>query len=289
MAYTYGSIKTKIRHITGRIDTDQLSEAELATYIENFYTVTLPNSLKTDEMLQPYSFQTEAGVDEYDFPITFYTLKPDARCDGGRLFWYEDRNLFFNDYPEQIYEEELAGGDGVTVTFTGTLENIPLLIDSLMVYDGVEVLLDNGDGTLTGDLGGLGTIDYVTGDYAVTFTTPPAATTVVTAKYEPLTWQTPKALLLYNKKIIVRPVPDSVFNISMQGYFKPTAMTDDADTPFSDTIAPLIIYGTSLEIFAESGDLTHHSQYYPIYLKNLDVAMDKTVENLSTTRSIPKW
>lgn len=290
MSYTFGSIKTKIRNITGRQSTDQLSESDLEDFVDNFYQVTLPNTLKTDEMLQPYAFQTVSGTDSYAFPTsTFYTLKPDARCDGSRLFWYNDANLFYSDFPEQIQEEELADGDDATVNFTGTLDNVPILIDSLIVYDGVEILLDNGDGTLTGDAGGSGTIDYTTGAYNVTFAVAPTSDNIVKTKYEPITLQKPTGILLYNNELILRGVPDDLYNITMNGYIKPSAMADDTATPFSNSMAPLIIYGTALEIFSENGDLEHYGQYYPIYLKYLDVALDKTTENLSSTRAIPYW
>ena len=39
----------------------------------------------------------------------------------------------------------------------------------------METLTDNGDGTLTGDLGGSGKINYVTGVWEVEFNTAPAA------------------------------------------------------------------------------------------------------------------
>lgn len=290
MSYTYGSIKTKIRNITGRKDTDQLSEDELGSYIDNFYTITMPNSLKTDEMLQPYSFNTTEGVDEYDFPTsTFYTLEPDARYDGNRMFWYYDINLFNTDYPKQIQEEDLADGDGVTTAFSGILEDYPIIKGTVLIYDGIEIFSDNGDGTLTGSAGGSGTIDYSTGAYSVTFNVAPSSTTTVETKYEPTTYGSPVSILDYNKKLVIRPVPDGLYNIAMQGYIKPSSLSNDSDVPFSDSLAPLVIYGTSLEIFSENGDMDHYNMYYPIYLKYLDVALDKTTQNLSKTRSVPSW
>ena len=188
MSYTYGSIKTKIRNITGNQDTDQLSNSDLGTYIDNFYTVTLPNVLKTDEMLQPYSYRTENGTDKYDFPSsTFYTVTPVAWADGLRLFWYTDQNLFYTDYARQYQNDDLEDGDGVTVTFTGTLDYHPLIKGSLIIFDGTETFTDDGSGVLTGDAGGTGTITYSTGAYSVTFNAAPSSSVTVEAKYEPYT------------------------------------------------------------------------------------------------------
>jgi len=290
MSYTYGSIKTKVRNITGRLSTDQMSNTELGSYIDNFYTVSLPNTIKSEEMLQTYSFQTVEGTDEYAFPSTsFYTVTPTARADGFQLFWYQDPNLFYSDYPEQYGEEEISDGDDVTVTYAGSLDTEPVLVGSLIIWDGVEIFLDNGDGTLTGDGGGTGTIVYSTGAYSVTFNAAPLSTNTIKAKYEPYTAGQPRSIMLYNNHFVIRPVPDTLYNISMQGYIKPSAMTDDSDTPFSDTLAPLIIYGTSLEIFAENGDMEHYGQYYPVYQKYYDMALDKTTQGLLNVRSVPTW
>lgn len=62
-------------------------------------------------------------------------------------------------------------------TFAGIVENQPLVPGTLEIKvgeDGLEVFRDNdGDGVLTSNFGGQGTIDYVTGEWAVTFANPP--------------------------------------------------------------------------------------------------------------------
>lgn len=79
--------------------------------------------------------------------------------------------------------ETIGTGDaGGTVTFGATLSNIPIRPD-VSVTDGVETFTDNGDGTLTGDAGGTGTIDYATGAVSVTFNAAPAESTDVNCTY----------------------------------------------------------------------------------------------------------
>jgi len=79
-------------------------------------------------------------------------------------------------------EDENVGTQGNgEVTFEDTLENIPVEAGTIAVTDGVEIITDNGNGTLTGDAGGSGTIVYATGVLSVTFNSAPAG--AITADY----------------------------------------------------------------------------------------------------------
>lgn len=69
----------------------------------------------------------------------------------------------------------LGTGTGGITDFSGTLDEYPVRPGSVYVTDGTENFTDNGDGTLTGSLGGSGTVDYWTGAVAVSFNAAPAA------------------------------------------------------------------------------------------------------------------
>jgi hypothetical protein len=76
-------------------------------------------------------------------------------------------------------EEEAIGSSGST-TYTGTIDNTPLRPGDLSFTDGTLEIVDDGDGTLSGD--GDGTINYTTGAYSVTFSG--TTTGAVTADYD---------------------------------------------------------------------------------------------------------
>ena len=86
---------------------------------------------------------------------------------------------------EDIYYEESVGtGDGSTTSFSGTLANAPVNSAQIEITDGTETFTDwDGDGNLTGDAGGTGTITYSSGAWSVTFNAAPANGAAITAYY----------------------------------------------------------------------------------------------------------
>ena len=71
-----------------------------------------------------------------------------------------------------FYKDFLEFGDGTTGPFTGVISNAPLIPGTLTITDGTETFTSDTTtpvGTLTGSLGGSGTITWATGDYSVSF------------------------------------------------------------------------------------------------------------------------
>jgi hypothetical protein len=83
-----------------------------------------------------------------------------------------------------IAGEVLDAGDGVAKDYAGTLAAaLPVEPGTVIVTDGVEAFADDGFGVLTGDAGGAGTVNYQTGNVAVTFNTAVANLTEITVDY----------------------------------------------------------------------------------------------------------
>ncbi len=82
-----------------------------------------------------------------------------------------------------VTSETLSTGDGTTVLFTGTLAHSPVSALTLAITDTAETFNDEHTDTLTGSLGGSGTINRFTGEYSFTFNSPPANNVPVTASY----------------------------------------------------------------------------------------------------------
>jgi hypothetical protein len=101
-----------------------------------------------------------------------------------------DRNIKFpNITVTQISNEEKAAGDNSQKTFSGTLNNHPLLATSIVITDQTESFYDKHTDVLEGSLGGTGTINRFTGEFEITFNTAPNLNQPITASYSYYTAQ----------------------------------------------------------------------------------------------------
>ncbi len=88
----------------------------------------------------------------------------------------------------------LAVGDGVggvgTTTFSGRLAHYPVLATTVTINGGSENFTDKHTDELDGSLGGSGTINRFTGEYEITFSSPPNSGQPITATYSYFTYNT---------------------------------------------------------------------------------------------------
>ncbi len=290
--WTLADIRTKVRAVTGSPSQDQITDAQLNEYINNYYVFTMPFELKEQITDQFLSFKTTPGTDVYAFPGGYFTDQPGAYADGFPLVFYQDPDVFYQDWPQQYAVDNIATGDGITSTFSGGLQNPPTIIGTLFITSddptGVQQLLqDNGSGLLTGN--GTGTINYLTGAYSVTFTNAPAASAVIYAKYQGYSANRPQGVLFFNNEFTFRPVPDQAYVIQMQGYIKPVSLINDTDGPLQAEWGPLIAYGASVEVFSDRGDTENVDRYYPLFKRYENVALGRTVQQLSSEQSVPRF
>ena len=290
--WTLADIRAKVRAVTGSPSTDQITDAALNDYINNYYVFTMPFELKEQITDQFLSFKTTPGTDVYAFPGGYFTDQPGAYADGFPLIFYQDPDVFYQDWPQQYAVDNIATGDGITMTFAGGLQNPPIIIGTLFITaddpTGTQQLLqDAGNGTLTGD--GSGTINYLTGAYSVTFTNPPAATAVIYAKYQGYSANRPQGVLFFNNEFTFRPVPDQAYAIQMQGYIEPLMLVNDGDTPLQIEWGPLIAYGASVEVFSDRGDVENVDRYYPIFKRFENVALGRTIQQYTAEQGVPRF
>jgi hypothetical protein len=379
MAWDLAAIRAKVRNVTGSPSEEQLSTTDLDNYINNYYVFTMPFELKEQITNEFLKFKTTPGVDVYAFPGGYFTDSPGAYADGFPMVFYQDPDVFYQDWPQQYAVDNIATGDGATVTFSGGLQNPPVIIGSLFIAsddptgfqqvvqdqgndltqtiatgnagttyngtlgvfpieagslsitDGVEKFTDNGGGLLVGNLGGsgtivyttgiwsitfntavvtgvnivasyqseattgvlsgdgVGTINYLTGAYSVTWNTAPASSAVIYAKYQGYSGNRPQGILFFQNEFTLRPVPDQAYQIQMQGYIKPDTLTLSTDTPLQAEWGPLIAYGASLEIFSDRGDEASYESYFPIFKRYENVALGRTIEELRSQQSVPRF
>lgn len=100
MDWTVTKIKAKVRDLTARPTTSQLSEADLLDYILNFYCNSFPLILETHELEGWYTKTLTTGVDTYELDEEYLQLDIPYTLDGKPLNFYENPSLFYRIWPE---------------------------------------------------------------------------------------------------------------------------------------------------------------------------------------------
>lgn len=285
--WTLSNIRQKLRNVVGAPSDDQMSDDTADAYINDYYVYEMPQELKMQIQNNFLEFKTVVGQDVYTFPSGYFTDSPGAYADGFPMVFYEDPDIFFQDWPQQYAVDDIATGDGSTVTFSGSLQNPPIVIGSLFITDGTQVVQDQGDGTLTGD--GTGTIVYTTGVYSVTFSTAPTSADTIYAKYQGYAANRPQGVMFFQNEFTLRPVPDQVYQILMQGFVIPTTLSLDSDTPTQAEWGPLIAYGAALDIFSDRGDQENYDRYYPVMKRFENIALSRSIQQYTPMQSVERF
>lgn len=131
------------RDVTGSPSEDQITRDGVITLLNNYYVYVMPFELKEQIQLTFYDFKVFPGVNVYPFSGSFLTDQPGAYVDGNPLIFYQDPDIFYQDFPQQYTSENVGSGDGTTTFFQFGLQNPPIIIGTTYVTDGIQVLSDN--------------------------------------------------------------------------------------------------------------------------------------------------
>jgi hypothetical protein len=300
----------KIRKLTARPSTNQISDASVVDYINLFYQFDLPQALKVFDFHMTYSFITQPNQDVYTLTQAdrnnYTSFEPPAYCSGYYINYSQNREQFFRMWPALFTTTSLATatiaiGAG---PYTGTLPGIPLLSGSLLlsVVGPAGTTLSATDvgagaliGTLAGDVVAGGTVNYVTGAISVTWNAVIPAGNVITAKYTPYVASRPLDILYYNNQFVLRPVPDQAYKIELQTYVQPFpanytvtgefVIADTAAQPLLNDYFQMLAYGAACKIFVDSLEMDNYKAVYPFLQEQMAYAERKTMMQIKTQRT----
>lgn len=303
--WTLSEIRQKVRQVTGRYSPQELSNEQLDVYINKYFQYTFPAELKLERFHTYYEFLTVANQQSYSLTAGFVNYEPPATIDNLLLLWYQDPAVFVNQNPENVSSQTIGTGDGVTAVFAGTASTFPILPATAVITDNVEVFQDTNTAyttsavTLTGSLGGTGTINYSTGAVSVSFATAPASGASVTFSYIQYQPGRPVAVLLYNNQFTFYPVPDTAYRFKVKAYADTLVTTaagtnapqfvNSTDRPLLDQWGPCIAYGTSRDIHADKGEMDAYADVTALYKEQIAYVLARTDQNLLNTRAQPHF
>lgn len=268
---TLETIRIKVRRLTHSPSASQITDDEIDAYINTFYQYDFPEHLRLFTNLVPVTFYTSPDVDTYetnsdalsiinqlsDFKNRFTSVHPPIYVDGMPAFYTQSPAEFYGIYPKNKQVGTITTGDGTTVITNGTLSIIPIQkgtvsFSSRDAVNNALVVADDGTGTLTGD--GAGTINYLTGVYAIVWTSPPASGADINYHVFPYEASRPQAMLYYQNKFVLRPIPDDVYAVDLQAYQTFTDFASDSSNPEINQWWQYIAYGAAKKVFEDRMD-----------------------------------
>jgi len=301
------SLISKIRKLTARPSQNQIDDDEVIDYINKYYELEFPQELKTVDLKTTYKFYTTAGVDQYALSsystvsparingqINLYkSFEPPVYVSGYEARWYLDRETFYRYFPDMTTSMQLAVATGAAGPFSGNLTSGPVLRKSLMVSTETtpgtsRYALDNGIGGFVDENGVslAGSINYTTGSVTgLFFNGATTAGSAITARWVIYAAAKPYACLFFDNTFILRPVPDGAYEVTVQAYFKPTALYLANQEPGLAEWFDLLAYGTSLKIFVDSLEMESYQALFPIYKQQLDKAERKSIMTIKSQRT----
>lgn len=302
---TLQAIITKVRRVTGTLSPNQVSDADITEYVNTFIAYDFPEELRLFTLRVTLTWWCDPFIDEYNTDATasvpqlvnfnqnYITTHPPMYAAGYKLLYTQSREEFFNYWPFTNAIQMIASGDGVTTDFTGTLTSgVPVLRNNVTFAsidannNGLE-LHDNGNGILIGDTGaGPNTINYVTGAYQISYSTPPGARQQINSETFPYTTGRPTSMLYYANKFTLRPVPNQPYPIIMEVYKRPSQLLQAGTSPELEQWWQYIAYGASLKLLQDRANYERAAEIMPEFHKQELLVLRRTTQQLSNERSM---
>ena len=148
---TLAAIRDKVRKVTARPSTTQISDTEIDFYINTFYIYDLPEELRLFTLKTNYVFTTAPNTPVYDFPIETYTsVEQPIYVAGYQQVYHQDQFGFYSIWPKINFQETVGTGDGTTSPTLSDLANTPVLQKcvtlSATISGEASAFIDDGEG-----------------------------------------------------------------------------------------------------------------------------------------------
>lgn len=312
---TLAAIRTKVRRLTRSLSTSQLTDADIDEYVNTFVLYDFPEHLRLFNLRETFEFYTEPYTDVYDTttaPVTsplynfknkYITIHQPMFVAGYQTLFLESREQLYGIYPQLNAIASIGSiGNGVTAAFSGTLSSKPVLKNNVLFSSfntlGVGLSLIDiprpatpliGDLVVPNDTVSYGTINYLTGAWSLTFPSAPAVGAPINSQTIPYQAARPLAVLFFDGKFTVRPVPDQPYKISMEVYVRPAELL--SATPTVKNPAHLeewwqyIAYGAAKKAFEDRMDLESIQQIMPEFKKQETLIQRRTIVQQTSQRT----
>jgi hypothetical protein len=291
---TVVAMREKIRRLTASPDPSQLSNSDIDKYLNTFYDQDFPYAIKLDQLRDVYEIFTTPYVDKYSLDVNVYQgIRSPIYIEGREGYFYKDRGEFYRVWPRVTTQFTPATGDGVTTTYTWTIQGPFFANDVTIGFEnvtgGYTKVEDNGAGGFV--LGGTttpvtGSVDYVTGAFSITFPIAPQSGADITVWVKQYTAGRPRCLLFWNDYFIVRPVPDLVYRIEVEAYRAPNIFALDTDSPILRQWWQYIAFGAAIKVLEDRQDIEGIANLMPSFKQQEALVLERQgVEEINQRNS----
>lgn len=243
----------------------------------------------------------------FEFQQNFLTIHPPIYVDGVEINMTQSESEFFRWYPKNRSDMTLRKADGISLTYTGFInslnsplsqfnsQNINILRNYVTITsaDAVNNAIVMQDAPYNGATGYLyppntypdftippdpnNTINYLTGQYTVTFPTAPAAGQNINAHvfyYQP---SRPTIVMYFQNQFIFRPVPDQAYPVDIEVYVRPTQLLAAGQSPQLEEWWQLLSYGASLKVLQDRRDIDSVNRIMPEFKEQMLLVQRRTI------------
>ena len=320
---TLEKIKIKVRRLTRSVSTSQLTDSQLMDYINTFVLYDFPEHLRLFNLHTTFTFVTQPYVDVYEsssdpasplynFKNKFISVNPPVYIAGFQALYSQSRDQFFGIYPMLNSIASIGvTGNGATTTFTGVINSQQanlsgingqticllqnnVLFSSIATDNSGLALIDYPQTNTIGFLGlpgvtpltnALGQINYITGAYTLNFPSAPGAGQPINSQTVPQQPTLPQAMLYYDGKFTLRPVPDQAYRVNMEVFVRPTELLQNAQQPELSEWWQYIAYGAAKKVFEDRMDLESVQQILPEFKKQEALINRRTIVQYTNQRT----
>ena len=157
-------------------------------------------------------------------------------------------------------------------TFPGNSGQIPVLTLSAPYFSAVGFPLTNY-------------INYITGEYVVTFPTAPANGVTINSQTVPCNPSLPQALLFFDGEFVVRPIPDQPYRIDMEVFVQPAELLASNQSPELNEYWQYLAWGASKKIFEDRMDYDSVNLIIPSFKEQERLINRRTIVQQTSQRT----
>jgi hypothetical protein len=252
----------------------------------------------------------------YNFQNLYISVHPPVYIAGFQVFYTQSPQEFWGIYPF-VNNISPTGyeGDGATTSFTGVINSGQSIVPSNLVqqiclqkesvlFSSIDTnnnglaMIDTPINNTIGNLGvpGVGPssttvqdlanyINYITGQYVVTFPVAPGAGQAINSQSVPLNPARPQVMLYYANSFTLRPIPDQPYPVNFEVYQRPTALLSGNQSPELEEYWQLIAYGAARKVLQDRMDMETVQLIEPEFREQMNLCLRRTLVQQSNERS----